>query len=212
MGTFTHTILLFTRYPQPGRCKTRLLPELSAEEAAEIHRRLVSHSDTTISNYLTQHNDTTYHICYTGASDKQMKHWLGQRKFVKQQGKNLGERMANALKTARLSCDKCLLMGSDCPDISGELLQDAFLALQTNDIVLGPAHDGGYYLIGINKTLRPKQIEQLFSDILWGKSNVLAKTLERIKKLQLSFQLLQKLHDIDTPDDLQYFNHHSHSE
>jgi len=133
MGTFTHTILLFTRYPQPGRCKTRLLPKLSAEEAAEIH-----------SNYLTQHNDTTYHICYTGASDKQMKHWLGQRKFVKQQGENLGERMANALKTARLSCDKCLLMGADCPDISGELLQDAFLALQTNDIVLGPAHDGGY--------------------------------------------------------------------
>ncbi len=212
METFTHTILLFTRYPQPGKCKTRLLPELSAEAATEIHRQLVFHSDTTISNYLTQHNDTTYHICYTGASDKQMKHWLGQRKFVKQQGENLGERMANGLKTARLSCDKCLLMGSDCPDISGELLQDAFLVLQNSDIVLGPAHDGGYYLIGINKTLLPQQIEQLFSDILWGKNNVLAKTLERIKKLQLSFQLLKKLHDIDTPDDLQYFNHHSHSE
>ena len=103
-------------------------------------------------------------------------------------------------------------MGSDCPDITPELLQNAFTALQKKDIVLGPAHDGGYYLVGMNKTLSPKQIEYLFSDIPWGSDKVLPTTLERIQELQLAFQLLPKLHDIDTPDDLQYFNHHSHAE
>jgi rSAM/selenodomain-associated transferase 1 len=212
METSTNTILLFTRYPQPGKCKTRLFSKLSTEEAAGIHRQLVCHSDNTINSYLTHFSDTTYHIHYTGASLKEMKHWLGDRRFTNQKGKDLGERMANALHTAILTGDKCLLMGSDCPDISWKLLQNAFIALQEKDIVLGPAHDGGYYLIGINKTLSPKHLKKLFTDIPWGSENVLHKTTERIEELQLSFQLLEKLHDIDTPDDLQYFNHHSHTE
>ncbi len=212
MATSTNMILHFTRYPHPGKCKTRLLPALSAEKAAEIHRQLVDHSDKTITSYLTRFSDTTYHIHYTGASLKEMNQWLGDRQFTKQLGEDLGQRMANALRTAMTSCDKCVLMGSDCPDITEELLQNAFTALQKSDIVLGPACDGGYYLIGINKTLSPKNLKQLFTAIPWGGEMVLAKTLERIQELQLSFQLLEKLHDIDTPDDLQYFNHHSHTE
>jgi uncharacterized protein len=212
MTTSTNTILLFTRYPHPGKCKTRLLPIYSAEAAAEIHRQLVSHSEKTIRNYLAQHNKTTYHIHYTGASVKEMKRWLGEQSFVKQQGKNLGERMARALDKALQSAGRCLLIGSDCPDITPELLRNAFTVLQKKDIVLGPAYDGGYYLVGINKTLSPKQIEHLFTDVPWSSENVLTTTLERIKELQLTFHLLPKLHDIDTPDDLQYFNHYSHTE
>ncbi len=205
-------ILLFTRYPHPGKCKTRLIPEYSAEKAAEIHRQLVAHSHKTIRDYLAQHKYTAYHIYYTGASVKEMKHWLGKQSFRKQQGQNLGDRMAEALNTTLQNAERCLLMGSDCPAITAELLQNSFAALQEKDIVLGPAYDGGYYLVGINKTVSPEQIKHLFSDILWGSEEVLATTLERIKELQLTFQLLPKLHDIDTPDDLLHFNHHSHAE
>lgn len=120
--------------------------------------------------------------------------------------------MAGALSKTLQQRDKCLLMGSDCPAITPKLLQNAFTALQEKDIVLGPAYDGGYYLVGMNKTVSPKQIERLFSDILWGSEKVLPTTIERIKELQLTFQLLPKLHDIDNPDDLQYLNHHSHAE
>jgi len=208
----TNTILLFTRYPHPGKCKTRLIPRYSAEAAAEIHQQLVFHSHKTISNYLAQHKHTAYHIYYTGASVKEMRHWLGEQSFTLQQGQNLGERMAGALNTTLQQRERCLLMGSDCPAITPELLQNAFTALQTKDIVLGPAYDGGYYLVGMNKTVSSKQREYLFSDIPWGSKKVLPTTLERIQELQLTFQLLPKLHDIDTPDDLQYFNHHSHAE
>lgn len=208
----TDTILLFTRYPHPGKCKTRLIPEYSAKTAAEIHRQLVSQSHKTISNYLAQHKHTAYHIYYTGASAKEMRQWLGKQSFSKQQGENLGDRMAGALSSTLQQKERCLLMGSDCPSITPELLQNAFTALQKKDIVLGPAYDGGYYLVGMNKTVSPKLIERLFSDIPWGSETVLATTIDRIKELQLAFQLLPKLHDIDTPDDLQYFNHHSHAE
>ena len=212
MTTSTNTILLFTRYPHPGKCKTRLIPEYSAAAAADIHRQLVAHSHKTISNYLAQHNNTTYHIYYTDASVKEMKDWLGEQQFVKQQGQNLGERMAGALRTALQSAERCLLMGSDCPGITPELLQNGLAALQENDIVLGPAYDGGYYLIGMRKKPSFKQIEHLFSDIPWGSAKVLTRTIERIQELQLPFQLLPQLHDIDTPDDLHYFNNHPHAE
>jgi rSAM/selenodomain-associated transferase 1 len=212
MTNSTNTILLFTRYPRSGKCKTRLIPEYSADEAADIHRQLVSHSHKTITSYLTLHNNAAYHICYTGASVKEMRDWLGQQKFLNQQGGNLGKRMAKALKTALHSSDKCLLMGADCPGITEKLLQNGFTVLQEKDIVLGPAHDGGYYLVGVNNTLTPEQIDYLFTAIPWGGEKVLAKTIERINKLQLTFQLLEKLHDIDTADDLQYFNHYSHTE
>lgn len=212
MTMSANTILLFTRYPYPGKCKTRLIPQYSAEEAAAIHRQLVFQSDKTINTYLAQHRTTAYHIYYTGASVKQMQHWLNSRSFILQQGKHLGERMANAFSTTLKSTKRCLIMGSDCPDISTDLLKNAFAILQERDIVLGPAYDGGYYLIGLKRTLSQKQITHLFADVPWGSEKVLTTTLTRIKELQLQCQLLPKLHDIDTPHDLKYFNHHSHTE
>ena len=204
------TILLFTRYPRPGKCKTRLLPEYSLEEAMNIHRQLVACSDKTIRNYIAQYNSTTYHVYYTGASVKEMTHWLGNQHFHKQQGHTLDERMADAFSATLHNAERCLLMGSDCPDITPELLEEGFWALQNNDIVLGPAYDGGYYLIGLKQSLPAKQREHLFTNIPWGSDVVLKKTLERADKQQLQVHLLKKLHDIDTPDDLRYFHNYSH--
>jgi len=120
--------------------------------------------------------------------------------------------MAAALLQEIPNGEKLILIGSDCPAITTELLQKGFKALQTDDLILGPAHDGGYYLIGVNSSNGIKTIQQLFNDIPWGTSDVLDKTLRQAENLQLHVHLLPTLHDIDTPDDLKHFNHHSHSE
>lgn len=208
-----NTIILFTRYPRPGECKTRLLSKYNAEEAADIHRQLVAHSTQTIAAYLQQYTETTYHIYYTGASIKEMKEWLGgQYIFSPQEGENLGQRMAKSLTETLKQSDKCLLMGSDCPAVTPQILEEGFGALDRNDIVLGPAFDGGYYLVGSHNRIKKEQIAALFADIPWGTNEVLATTMLRIQEMQLDAHLLPKLHDIDTPDDLHYFHHHSHAE
>lgn len=208
-----NTLILFTRYPRPGACKTRLLSEYSAEAAADIHRQLVSHSNQTIIDYLQQYTRTDYHIYFTGASVKEMKEWLGEQHFFfLQQGKTLGQRMASGITETLKQAEKCLLMGSDCPAITPGLIEEGFSALDESDIVLGPAYDGGYYLIGTHNRIDKEQIAAFFTDIPWGTSEVLATTLHRIQTMQLTVHLLPKLHDIDTPDDLHHFNHHSHTE
>lgn len=212
MPPLPNLIILFTRYPHPGKCKTRLIPTLGREGAAHIHRQLVSRTMETLTEFASLMPDTTYHIYYDGASASQMKQWLGDYSFRQQQGKDIGERMASALTGSLGTGQNCILIGSDCPDISPTLLGDAFQALQTEDLVLGPAHDGGYYLIGCNSASDSKAIEQLFKGITWSGDRVLATTLQRARTQQFSVHLLQKLHDIDTHDDLKYFHHYSHPE
>lgn len=208
-----NTIILFTRYPRPGECKTRLLSQYSAEEAADIHRQLVARSTQTITAYLQHHKETTYHIYYTGASIKEMKEWLGEQYlFFPQKGENLGQRMAESLTETLKQNHKCLLMGSDCPALTPHILEQGFGALDRSDIILGPAHDGGYYLVGTHNRITSQQIASLFADIPWGTSDVLTTTLQRIQEMQLDGHLLPKLHDIDTPDDLHYFHHYTHTE
>ncbi len=205
-------VILFTRYPHPGKCKTRLIPELGKETAAQIHKQLVSHCIKTLEKFIICEQRATYHIYHHGASEELMQEWLGIHRYTTQQGNDLGERMANALLDNLQTADKCLLIGSDCPDIDPALLQKALLKLQTNDLVLGPAYDGGYYLIGINCALTKATIREIFSNIPWGSERVLSKTILRLEKLMIRYHLLQKLHDIDIPDDLNYFYHHPNTQ
>jgi hypothetical protein len=212
MSSLGDLVILFTRYPHPGKCKTRLIPTLGGEGAAKVHRQLVAHNIATLSTFSTLHANTTYHIYYDGASVQDMEQWLGKQILMKQHGNNIGERMANALIMELQTAENCLLVGSDCPDISPELLKEAFQALQQNDLILGPAYDGGYYLIGVNKSCKIEAIRQLFRGIHWGSDRVLQETRLRANELHFRVHLLQKLHDIDTPDDLKYFHHYPHPE
>lgn len=212
MVSSRNLVILFTRYPRPGKCKTRLHPELGQHGAAQLHRQLVSRSMKTLATFSVRHPGAAYHIYYDGASAAEMKQWLGEHRFHRQQGEDLGIRMAEALIAELKDCNSCLLMGSDCPAISPELLEEGFRALQTHDLILGPSHDGGYYLIGVNKASNAALIRQLFQGIPWGSDKVLQATIQRAHELHIQFFLLQTLHDIDTPDDLKYFHHHSCSE
>ena len=212
MSSPGNLVILFTRYPRPGKCKTRLIPTFGNEGAANILRQLVEYSITTLNTFCSLHTNTTYHVYYAGACYRDMEQWLGEQTYTKQQGNNIGERMADALITELQTAENCILIGSDCPNISPELLGEAFRALQQNDLILGPAHDGGYYLIGVSSSSKAVAITQLFRDIPWGSDKVLQKTTQRADELNFRVHLLQKLHDIDTQDDLKYFHHYSHSE
>ena len=135
-----------------------------------------------------------------------MQQWLGSDNSVKPQGRgNLGERMQKAFEEAfNMGYERVLLVGSDCPGISVDTFEEAFEILANEDIVLGPATDGGYYLIGFRDQSRP-----IFKHIGWGTEKVLSETLDQIKAQQLTVGLLEELHDIDRPEDLAHLNHHS---
>jgi rSAM/selenodomain-associated transferase 1 len=114
-----------------------------------------------------------------------------------QRGEDLGARLVAAFDELLRVSDRAVVMGSDCPDLDPETIRMAFAALDDHALVLGPARDGGYYLIGL-KAPAPA----LFEGIAWGTERVLAETLERARRLGLATRSLEVLADLDTPDDL----------
>lgn len=204
-------ILLFTRLPQAGRSKTRLIPALGAEGAAELQRTMTLMMCKVI-RAMTNKSQLCTEVHYTGGSSEEMEKWLGDDLTYKLQGAgDLGARMFAAMRQ-QLGCHRSIiLVGSDCPAVDANLLQSGLTALQHNDIVIGPAFDGGYYLLGVQGNLKEDDLKYLFSDIDWGTTVVLRQTIEKIQTLKLRYHLLKKLHDIDTPEDLRYFHHYSGS-
>lgn len=205
-------ILLFTRLPQPGTSKTRLIPALGAEGAAELQRTM-----TLMMCKIIREASKQGHLCtevhYTGGNREEMEKWLGDDLTFKLQHEgNIGTRMFAAIRQ-HLGCYRSIvLVGSDCPAIDTDLLQSSLKALQHNDIVIGPAFDGGYYLLGVQGGLKENDLKYLFSGIDWGTAEVLRQTKERLHTLKLRYHLLKELHDIDTPEDLRYFHHYSGSQ
>lgn len=213
MPPFHQLVILFTRYPQLGQCKSRLIPFLGATGALDVFENLVTHILKRLKSFLLFSTDTDFVIFYDGGSLQQMQDWIGRKHTYRQQhGQDLGERMANALSLGLKNKQNTILIGSDCPDISGSLLKEGFQALTNNDLVIGPAHDGGYYLIGVSGNLNSAHCNRLFESIPWSSDTVFSKTLTLSKSLGLRTHILKKLHDIDTEEDLRYFNHCSHTE
>ncbi len=213
MPFFQKLVILFTRYPVAGKCKTRLIPALGAEGAVGIHRQLVSHILREMDTFISSRNTTELAIYYDADSLQQMQDWLGRSyTYNRQQGDDLGQRMADALIHGINRQQNSILIGSDCPGINRSILNEGFDALKQNDIVLGPARDGGYYLIGVARNTQPAACKQIFEKIPWGTDTVLSKTLAQTKKLGLRHYLLSRLHDIDTAEDLKHFHHCSHPE
>ncbi len=213
MPSFQKLVILFTRYPVSGKCKTRLIPALGAEGAVRIHRQLVSHILQEMDTFISSRNTTELAIYHDADSLQQMQDWLGSSySYKRQQGDDLGQRMADALIHGINSTKSSVLIGSDCPGINSSILDEGFEALKQNDIVLGPACDGGYYLIGVARNIQPAACKQIFEQIPWGTDKVLSTTLAQTQKLGLRHHLLSRLHDIDRPEDLKHFHHCSHPE
>ena len=183
--------------------KSRLALHLGNERAAEIYREF---AETVVANVTprTPENDYEINLSFAPESAAQLiTAWFPRHHlFSPQQGSDLGERMNNAFQHAfAAGYTKALLIGSDCPDISPEILAQGFTLLDAHNIVVGPAHDGGYYLIGLRR-LEPG----LFCSMDWGTERVLQQTLDTINDAGLTVALLPQLRDIDRIEDLGHYS------
>jgi rSAM/selenodomain-associated transferase 1 len=185
-------LIIFVRQPVAGCVKTRLAADIGPEAALFVYRELLAHTRSVctqlaVDKYLFYANtiadqddwDDTYH--------KQI-----------QQGNDLGERMQHAFSLVfGLGYKRVCIIGSDCLELSADIVKEGYSLLQDNNFVIGPAKDGGYYLLGMRHRLKP-----VFDAINWSTSNVFQQTVEKINLLQNSLALLPVLADIDVVGDL----------
>jgi len=196
-------LIVFTRFPEPGKAKTRLIPALGAEGAARLQRRMTEHIMAAVAK-ARQRPGLTVEVRHEGGSTALMREWLGSQFSYRPQGPgDIGRRMARAFKAAfNDSQGAAVIIGSDIPGISAEIIRQASEGLKKNDLVLGPAHDGGYYLIGLKNSLPAETYPRLFEGINWGTGEVLSRTLSSAKMLELRYVQLEELADLDRPADL----------
>ena len=190
----------FAREPVPGQVKTRLQTELSPEQACEVHSELVAFTAGRL--LASQLGPVELWV----AGDRQAPLFLQCREAgvaaVEQQPEgNLGQRMHHALSAGLARAGRVCLVGSDCPFLDRSYLKEAFEQLEQHDLILGPALDGGYVLIGASRPLPMA----LFSGVSWGSDRVLEQSLERADRCGLSYALLSVQRDIDRPQDLVFW-------
>jgi rSAM/selenodomain-associated transferase 1 len=198
-------LTIFTRYPEPGQTKTRLISALGKDGAAALQKELTENTVQKIDQLV---KTTTYEpvIYFEGGELTGMQRWLGQDRLYKPQGAgNLGEKLKRAFGDAfNAGAHRVVTIGCDCPGLSKEHINRAFDSLYFNELVLGPATDGGYYLIGIKRPL-----DELFENIPWGTHKVFETTVSLAQQLGLSTEILEELHDVDRPEDLKHLDHHT---
>lgn len=191
-------IIFFTRSPIPGKTKTRMQPYLSPDECANLHKALIrdiyrqcSKAKADIFVYYTPEDG----LC-------RLQNIIGNKnKYEVQSGKDLGEKMYNAIeKVLDLGYESCLLMGSDIAEFRAKYLDIAFDKLENADIVFGKTVDGGYYLVGMKKA-----VKEVFEVEKYGTGDVFANTLKRLSGLGLKIAYTKTLYDIDTKEDLAFY-------
>ena len=190
-------ILFFVKYPERGTVKNRLAVDLTGVDIVELYRNFVLDLIT-----MLEELRIPFQICYfPDDAEQRFIAWLGNHyQYMPQQGKNLGERMQNSFVRAFLQgFRQVIIMGSDSPDLPRTFIEEAFSTLKTMDSVIGPAFDGGYYLIGFKKkTFLP----WVFEGIPWSSSSVFQESLRVLQAAGQKTFLLPRWHDIDTIRDL----------
>ena len=191
-------LIMFTRYPQAGQTKTRLIPALGAAGAADLQRQMTEHLLSQLQPFCTEKR-ISLQVHFAGGSKAQMSQWLGPDiPLVAQCNGHLGEKLTFALTQAFAEgTARVVVIGSDCPAISSSNIDKALQQLNSHDVAIGPAADGGYYLIAL-RAMCP----HLFEGIPWGTDRVLAMTQAIAHQQHLSVAQLDLLTDIDRPEDL----------
>jgi rSAM/selenodomain-associated transferase 1 len=185
-------LLIFIRNPELGKVKSRLAATIGASKALAIYQEMLLHTQN-----ITKNLSIFKIIAYSdfiplNDSWKKLKY-----KQILQKGSDLGIRMKNAFEQQfSQGNNKVIIIGSDCMDLNQNLIEIAFFELENKDVVIGPANDGGYYLLGIKKLH-----SEIFENKLWGSASVLKDTIETFKNLELSYHLLPALNDIDNESD-----------
>jgi rSAM/selenodomain-associated transferase 1 len=189
--------IIFSRYPRPGASKTRLIPRLGPEGAADLQRRMTEAVVAQAAGLKEIHVE----LAMAGATDEEMVSWLGKHiPWQQQVGENLGERMDYAFSKAfKRGFKRVVIVGADCPQLCTDTMTQAFKELRDKEVVLGPTRDGGYYLVGLRHPA-----PEIFTDIAWGSDQVLAQTLAIVESTKgAQPALLTELSDVDLPEDLE---------
>ena len=186
-------LIIFVKNPKIGKVKSRLAKSIGDRKALSVYKKLLRRTKEHVIDL-----EIDKRVCYSEMIDQEDL-WENS-KFQKslQQGDDLGVRMYNAIKDASKDpYHKICLIGSDIMELTDEIIIRAFSLLDEHDIVLGPSFDGGYYLIGMKSP-----VKELFLNKKWSTEVVLAETVNKIKKLKLTYALLPTLNDIDEIEDL----------
>lgn len=190
-------LIVFTREPEPGVSKTRMMPYLSADQCAELQRCMLK--DLAVTTEKLYKNGTDVIVAYTGGNSFLKETFAGIAcEYIEQRGDNLGYKMENAISDVMsMGYDRVVLIGSDIPDLDEESIEEAFELLDENDIVLGPTEDGGYYLIGMDEIHK-----EAFKLEHYGTGSVYEETLKALEEAGLTIAEADEYQDIDTPEDV----------
>lgn len=192
-------ILFFVKYPEPGEVKTRLAEDTSPEGAAEFYRVFVEEKFAE----LDESCEADILVFYTPENIRnQMGAWLGRdTRYLAQKGAELGRRMENAFREAFfMGYEKCVLVGSDVPGLNTDIITVALQSLTPETASIGPADDGGYYLIGFHKK---GFVPEVFREMEWSTEHVFQNTVDRLDGLGVEWVELDRLEDTDTLDDVE---------
>lgn len=201
------TLAVMTRYPSPGTVKTRLIPALGGEGAADLQRAMTAHT-LRHARALRARTGTRVDVWFEGGSLEDMQRTFGRDlSYRRQREGGLGERIREALSCAlREGAERAIVIGSDCPSLDGAALAEAFCVLGAFPAVVGPADDGGYYLLGMQADAARVALEPVTRDIPWGTSDVFRATGAAFASAGVHAALLDPRRDVDTEADLPDWN------
>lgn len=193
------SIIIFTRFPEAGKAKTRLIPSLGDEGAAELQRRMTRLAVARAAAYCHGSGGRLV-VAHEGGDARSMRQWLGRGpRYRPQEGNSLGERMQNATRDEfQRGAGRVILIGADCPRLTPDHLRKAEASLADSDLVFGPTTDGGYYLLGMTRN-----VPRIFEAVPWGTGRVMEISLERASECGVPPRLLDTLPDVDIPGDLE---------
>lgn len=188
-------IIVFVKHPEPGKVKTRLAADIGDEKAVQVYRILLQHT-----YLITRQAGKTLYVFYS-EEPVESDIWEGPHIIKrKQRGTDLGERMYQAFEEVFSDgYNQVVIVGSDCYELTTDIIRDAFAALEQKDAVIGPALDGGYYLLGQKKNNSP-----LFRNKIWSTDTVFTDTLQDFAEEQLTYDALPVLSDVDVVADINF--------
>jgi rSAM/selenodomain-associated transferase 1 len=192
----SNTLVIFVKAPLAGDVKTRLIPTLSPSQAAELYQCFVRD----VVRSMKSLKDVSVRIAYQSHARIPDPSWAGgSLSFFKQEGQSLGERLARAFVSAyQARAERVVVIGCDSPTLPAAYVQQAFRTLKDCDIVLGPATDGGFYLVGMSRFC-----PGLFDQVVWSSEEVFDKTMFNARRHGYSLRTLPAYFDVDTPEELE---------
>ncbi len=199
--TVENILIVFLKYPEPGRVKTRLAADIGPDAAASVYRLLV---ERTLSRILPSCGFDCRVFFDPAGRENDVIRWLedyrGSVSLHPQRDGDLGKRMSEAFcrSFAGVKKRRIVIIGTDCPGVDGKVIEQAFSVLEQFPVVVGPSRDGGYYLLGMSEAC-----PWLFDSIAWSTDLVMAQTVHAMEERQCEWTALPELQDIDTLEDLE---------